>query len=114
MVIGNPDIPTYGLCLCYIFFDIPDVIISAAIQEADAGGKSPYESGYDHGCDDADEDFNDRYVNQPERGPRLHTEAFVRDTMPDLMTSPVGTMEMTVTRAQVVVAVIVVVEEVEA
>ena len=48
------------------------------IQIADAGGKSPYESGYDHGCDDADEDFNDRYINQPERGPSFHTEAFMR------------------------------------
>jgi hypothetical protein len=40
------------------------------MQLANAGGKSPYESGYDHGCDDADiSDPDDRYINQPEKGP---------------------------------------------
>jgi hypothetical protein len=35
-------------------------------QTASAGGKSPYESGYNHGCDDADiSDPDDRYINQP-------------------------------------------------
>jgi hypothetical protein len=49
------------------------------IQLAYAGGKSPYESGYDHGCDDARiSDPSDRYINQPERGPSFHTEAFMR------------------------------------
>lgn len=46
---------------------------------ANATSKSPYESGYDHGCDDADiSDPNDRYINQPEKGPSFHTDEFMR------------------------------------
>jgi hypothetical protein len=40
--------------------------------------KPPYESGYDHGCDDAKiSDPGDRYINQPERGPSFHTDEFM-------------------------------------
>jgi hypothetical protein len=36
-----------------------------------------YDSGYDHGCDDAGiSDHSNRYYNQPEKGPSFHTEAF--------------------------------------
>jgi hypothetical protein len=49
------------------------------IKVADAGGKSPYASGYDHGCDDADiSDRDNRYINQPEKGPSFHTDEFMR------------------------------------
>ena len=49
------------------------------IQSVDASSKSPYESGYDHGCDDADiSDPDDRYINQPEKGPSFHTNEFMR------------------------------------
>ena len=38
-----------------------------------------YETGYDHGCDDARiSDPSERYYNQPEKGPSFHTEAFNR------------------------------------
>lgn len=38
----------------------------------------PYDSGYDHGCDDAGLlDPSDRYINQPEKGPSFHTDAFM-------------------------------------
>ena len=38
---------------------------------------SPYDSGYDHGCDDADiSDPSERYINQLEKGPSYHTDAF--------------------------------------
>lgn len=55
------------------------VLISPAqIQPVNATSKSPYESGYDHGCDDADiSDPDDRYINQPERGPSFHTDEFM-------------------------------------
>lgn len=56
------------------------MILSLApqIQVAYAGGKSPYDSGYDHGCDDADiSDRSDRYINQPEKGADFHTEEFM-------------------------------------
>ncbi len=40
--------------------------------------KSPYDSGYDHGCDDASiSDPSDRYINQPEKGPAYHTSEFM-------------------------------------
>jgi hypothetical protein len=41
--------------------------------------KSPFESGYGHGCNDAGiTDFSDRYINQPGKGPSFHTEEFMR------------------------------------
>jgi hypothetical protein len=47
------------------------------IQLAYAGGKSPYESGYGHGCDDADLSPSDRYINEPGKGPSYHTDEFM-------------------------------------
>jgi hypothetical protein len=46
---------------------------------ASGSSKSPNGSGYDHGCDDEDiSDPDDRYINQPEKGPSLHTNEFMR------------------------------------
>jgi len=40
--------------------------------------KSPYDSGYDHGCDDARiSDSSARYISQPEKGPSFHTSEFM-------------------------------------
>jgi hypothetical protein len=40
---------------------------------------SPYESGRDHGCDDAGiSDPSERYINQPGKGPSFHTKAFMQ------------------------------------
>lgn len=40
---------------------------------------NPYESGYDHGCDDAGiSDPSERYINQPGKGPSFHTSSFMR------------------------------------
>ena len=37
-----------------------------------------YNSGYEHGCDDAGiSDPDDRYINQPEKGPSFHTGSFM-------------------------------------
>ena len=39
---------------------------------------SPYDSGYDHGCDDAGiSDLSERYINQDEKGPDYHTDEFM-------------------------------------
>ncbi|HZD36082.1 MAG TPA: hypothetical protein VE130_12830 [Nitrososphaeraceae archaeon] len=39
----------------------------------------PYNSGYDHGCNDAGiSDPSDRYINQPEKGPSFHTDTFMQ------------------------------------
>ncbi|MGH9950506.1 MAG: hypothetical protein ACRD5J_02690 [Nitrososphaeraceae archaeon] len=54
-------------------------LLAPQLQSANAGSKSPYESGRDHGCDDADiSDPDDRYINQPEKGPSFHTNEFMR------------------------------------
>jgi hypothetical protein len=51
----------------------------AQTQESDSNTPlSPYESGYEHGCDDSRTmDFSDRYINQPGKGPSFHTEEFM-------------------------------------
>jgi hypothetical protein len=51
--------------------------IATPVQEAYASGKSPYESGYDHGCDDAGLSPSDRYINEPGKGPSFHTDEFM-------------------------------------
>lgn len=43
-----------------------------------ASGNDPYDSGYYHGCDDVGiSDSSERYINQPEKGPSFHTNAFM-------------------------------------
>lgn len=43
-----------------------------------ASEKSPYDSGYDHGCDDEGiSDSSERYINQPEKGHSFHTSEFM-------------------------------------
>jgi hypothetical protein len=43
-----------------------------------ASQNDPYESGYDHGCDDAEiSDPSERYINQPGKGPSFHTGNFM-------------------------------------
>ena len=43
-----------------------------------ASQDNPYESGYDHGCDDAGiSDPSERYINQPGKGPSFHTGSFM-------------------------------------
>ncbi len=40
--------------------------------------QSSYDSGYDHGCDDADIPNPERqYINQPEKGPSFHSDEFM-------------------------------------
>ncbi len=41
--------------------------------------QTPYESGYDHGCDDAKiSDPNKRYIEQDEKGSAFHTSEFMK------------------------------------
>ena len=42
---------------------------------------SGYDSGYNHGCSDAKlSDPSERYINQPEKGPSFHSDAFMYST----------------------------------
>ena len=55
------------------------LIIGVTSTNAYATKKDPYESGFDHGCSDSHiEDASDRYINQPEKGPKYHTSDFMR------------------------------------
>lgn len=49
-----------------------------AIPHVYASNESPYNSGYNHGCDDAGiSNPSERYINQPGKGPLFHTEEFM-------------------------------------
>lgn len=48
------------------------------IQQLEGTSESSYNSGYDHGCDDADFRYpGDRYINQPGKGPSQHSDQFM-------------------------------------
>lgn len=77
-MIGIPKLVGYGLAASFFAFILIMSPFTIQIQLAYAGGKSPYQSGYDHGCDDTDiSDPDDRYINQPEKGPSFHTDEFM-------------------------------------
>ena len=74
--IMNPDYPS---CenkdrVCQEHPDLKDC------KQGDGGPNNlPYKSGYDHGCSDAKIfDPDNRYINQPEKGPQFHTNEFLR------------------------------------
>lgn len=44
--------------------------------------QSSYDSGYHHGCNDADiSDPARQYINQPEKGPSFHSDEFMEAMM---------------------------------
>ena len=51
--------------------------LSASPEPTSASSKSPYESGYDHGCDDSGLKAEDRYINEPGKGASFHTDEFM-------------------------------------
>ena len=60
---------TFTIVMLSLLVISPSVLVNA---------KSPYDSGYDHGCDDAGiSDSSDRYINQDEKGPSYHTSEFM-------------------------------------
>ena len=53
-------------------------IFAFPLSTAKVYAQSPYSSGYDHGCDDANiANPYDRYINQPGKGPSYHTGSFM-------------------------------------
>jgi hypothetical protein len=61
----------YKLPLTVIFI-IYILTLSPLLPSIQSHASSPYDSGYDHGCDDAGiSDSSDYYVNQPEKGPHF-------------------------------------------
>ncbi|HZD35042.1 MAG TPA: hypothetical protein VE130_07545 [Nitrososphaeraceae archaeon] len=51
--------------------------LQLSILRVFASEKSSYDSGYDHGCDDAGRSESDKYINQPEKGASFHTNEFM-------------------------------------
>lgn len=47
------------------------------IQTAMAKKGTPFQAGFDHGCNDAKVMFSARYINQLGKGPNFHTQEFM-------------------------------------
>jgi hypothetical protein len=76
-----PRYPMYGkfhyisFPIVYAFLLLNLTVTSILMTYA---SNDPYDSGYDHGCDDAKIlDPSDRYLNQPEKGPSFNTDTFM-------------------------------------
>ena len=55
------------------------MILAVQFNSSAYASSDAYDSGYGHGCDDAGiSDPDDRYINQPEKGPSFHTGTFMR------------------------------------
>jgi hypothetical protein len=55
------------------------IIVATITFNNKALGSSPFDSEYDHGCDDVKiSDPSDRYINQPGKGPSFHTDEFMQ------------------------------------
>jgi hypothetical protein len=49
--------------------------LGVSLVPISSSNKSPYESGYDHGCDDSEAE--DRYINELGKGASFHTDEFM-------------------------------------
>jgi hypothetical protein len=59
-------------------FFLLSVILAVQFSSSAYASIDAYDSGYSHGCDDAGiSDPDDRYINQPEKGPSFHTGTFM-------------------------------------
>jgi hypothetical protein len=50
---------------------------SGAMQGVMAKKGTPFQAGYNHGCNDAKVTFSARYINQTGKGPSFHTKEFM-------------------------------------
>ena len=72
----NLDNNKFKHTLCYLILALSST--SMLGSSAYASEESPYDSGYDHGCDDARiSDPDDRYINQDGKGADNHTNEFM-------------------------------------
>jgi hypothetical protein len=57
------------------------IVVAAAslgiMQGVMAKKGTPFQAGYDHGCNDAKVTFSARYINQPGKGSNFHTQEFM-------------------------------------
>ena len=61
-----------------VAFLICTLTLLSPLSSVQGSKASPYDSGYDHGCDDASiSDPSSKYINQDEKGPSYHTGEFM-------------------------------------
>jgi hypothetical protein len=65
--------------LLMMFFSLALMTLNVLpVQLSSGSSTSPYQSGYNHGCSDVRiSDPSERYINQPGKGPRFHTNEFM-------------------------------------
>jgi hypothetical protein len=61
----------------FLTFLIASTAAATLTPYANASSKSPYDSGYDHGCNDSELKPKDRYINEPGKGVAYHTDEFM-------------------------------------
>jgi hypothetical protein len=65
--------------LVWRYISLGILIITLNLLGQSAYAVSAYNSGYNHGCNDAKiSDFSDQYINQPGKGASFHTAEFMR------------------------------------
>jgi hypothetical protein len=80
----------------FFSFTLVVVLLLVHLQSVIASNISPYESGYNHGCEDAQIPVpSDRYINQPEKGPDDHTNEFMSGYNDGFDSCRVGTEDNT-------------------
>jgi hypothetical protein len=60
-----------------IFLAVTIIMAVGAICFKQTMAISPYQSGYKHGCSDAETTGNAPYINSPGHGPSFHTHEFM-------------------------------------
>jgi len=70
------DCNKFKYTICYLIIALSSTAILGS--SAYASEESPYDSGYDHGCDDVRiSDPDDRYINPDGKGSENHTDRFM-------------------------------------
>lgn len=77
-IINNKDLRKSILIAVILVTILPISIFIFPLHTVKAYAQTPYSSGYDHGCDDAKiANPDDKYINQPGKGPSYHTGSFM-------------------------------------
>lgn len=64
----------------HLILIVVGLVVSLSMPVGTVFATSAYQSGYDHGCDDAKipySELNKRYIEQPEKGRGFHTDEFL-------------------------------------
>lgn len=59
-----------------VAFIVCTLTVLSSFSMIQVQAKSPYDSGYDHGCSDVNLPYEEQYSSQPGKGPEHHTDEF--------------------------------------